>query len=107
MIFHWSVKSRATEDEAESRWMDARHQIDCLTKHASRKSEEVLQRSTRHSGGSRQRMPETREEKGKQGFVRKRVSAEYAEATSLLRNVSTEVRTNVSFAFSVTHNHCD
>ena len=35
------VKSRA---EADMRWIDARYQIaDCLTKHASRNSEEVVQ----------------------------------------------------------------
>ena len=34
----------ATQSEADLRWIDARYQIaDCLTKHASRKSEEVLQ----------------------------------------------------------------
>ena len=38
------VKTRATEGEADLRWIDARDQIaDCLTKHASRNSEEVLQ----------------------------------------------------------------
>ena len=40
------VKSRATEREADMRWIDAQYQIaDCLTKHAARKSEDVLQHS--------------------------------------------------------------
>ena len=39
-----TVKSRAMEGEADLTWIDARYQIaDCLTKHASRKAEEVLQ----------------------------------------------------------------
>ena len=37
-----TVKSRAAEGEADLRWIDARYQI-ADTKHASRKSEEVLQ----------------------------------------------------------------
>ena len=38
------VQSRAMEGEADLRWIDARYRIaDCPTKHASRKSEEVLQ----------------------------------------------------------------
>ena len=39
-----SVKSRATRGEADSKWIDARYQFAaCLTEHASRKSELVLQ----------------------------------------------------------------
>ena len=39
-----AVKSRGMEGEADLRWIDAQFQIaDCLTKHAPRKSEEVLQ----------------------------------------------------------------
>ena len=39
-----TVKTRATEGEADLEWIDARYQIaDCLTKHARRKSEEALQ----------------------------------------------------------------
>ena len=39
------VKSRATESEADLSWIDVRYQIaDCLIEHASRRSEEVLQR---------------------------------------------------------------
>ena len=38
------VKSRATEGEADLRWIDTRYQIaECLTQHASRKSVDVLQ----------------------------------------------------------------
>ena len=38
------VKAKAVSAETDSRWIDARYQIaDCLTKHASRKSEAVLQ----------------------------------------------------------------
>ena len=38
-------KSKAVAGEADLRWIDARYQIaDCLTKHASRKSEDVLQK---------------------------------------------------------------
>ena len=39
------VKAKAVSGEADLRWIDARFQIaDCLTKHASRKSEAVLQK---------------------------------------------------------------
>ena len=39
------VKDKAVSGETGSRWIDARYQIaDCLTKHASRKSEAVLQK---------------------------------------------------------------
>ena len=39
------VKAKAVSGEADLRWIDARYQIaDCLTKHASRKSEAVLQK---------------------------------------------------------------
>ena len=39
-----NVKSRATEGEADLGWINALYQIaDCLTKRASRKSEEALQ----------------------------------------------------------------
>ena len=39
------VKAKAVSGETELRWIDARYQIaDCLTKHASRKSEAVLQK---------------------------------------------------------------
>ena len=37
------VKAKAMSGETDMRWIDARYQIaDCLTKHASRKSVEVL-----------------------------------------------------------------
>ena len=37
------VKAKAVSGETDLRWIDARYQIaDCLTKHASRKSEAVL-----------------------------------------------------------------
>ena len=39
------VKAEAVSGETDLRWIDARYQIpDCLTKHASRKSEAVLQK---------------------------------------------------------------
>ena len=39
------VKAKAVSGETDSRWIDARYQIaDCLTKHASRKSEAVLKK---------------------------------------------------------------
>ena len=39
------VKAKTVSGAMELRWMDARYQIaDCLTKHASRKSEAVLQK---------------------------------------------------------------
>ena len=39
------VKAKAVSGETDLRWIDARYQIaDCLTKHASRKSEAVLQK---------------------------------------------------------------
>ena len=39
------VKAMAVSGETDRRWIDARYQIaDCLTKHASRKSEAVLQK---------------------------------------------------------------
>ena len=39
------VKAKAVSGEIDLRWIDARYQIaDCLTKHASRKSEAVLQK---------------------------------------------------------------
>ena len=39
------IKARAVSDETDLRWIDARYQIaGCLTKHASRKSEAVLQK---------------------------------------------------------------
>ena len=39
------VKAKAVSCETDLRWIDARYQIeDCLTKHASRKSEAVLQK---------------------------------------------------------------
>ena len=39
------VKAKAVTGETDLRWIDARYQIaDCLTKHASRKSEAVLQK---------------------------------------------------------------
>ena len=38
------VKAKAGSGETDLRWIDARYQVaDCLTKHASRKSEAVLQ----------------------------------------------------------------
>ena len=40
-----TVKAKAVSGETDLRWIDARYQIaDCLTKHASRKSESVLQK---------------------------------------------------------------
>ena len=40
------VKAKAVSGETDLRWIDARYQIaDCLTKHASRKSEAVLQKN--------------------------------------------------------------
>ena len=39
------IKAKAVSGETDQRWIDARYQIaDCLTKHASRKSEAVLQK---------------------------------------------------------------
>ena len=39
------VKAKVVSCETDLRWVVARHQIaDCLTKHASRKSESVLQK---------------------------------------------------------------
>ena len=39
------VKAKAVSGETDLRWIDARYQVaDCLTKHASRKSEAVLQK---------------------------------------------------------------
>ena len=39
------VKTKAVSGETDLRWIDARYQIaDCLTNHASRKSEAVLQK---------------------------------------------------------------
>ena len=39
------VKAKAVSGETDLRWIDERYQIeDCLTKHASRKSEAVLQK---------------------------------------------------------------
>ena len=39
------IKAKAVSGETDLRWIDARYQIaDCLTKHASRKSEAVLQK---------------------------------------------------------------
>ena len=39
------VKAKAVSGETDMRWIDAKYQIaDCLTKHASRKSEAVLQK---------------------------------------------------------------
>ena len=40
-----TVKAKAMSGETDLRWIDARYQIaDCLTKHASRQSEAVLQK---------------------------------------------------------------
>ena len=40
-----TVKAKAVSGETDLWWIDARYQIaDCLTKHASRKSEAVLQK---------------------------------------------------------------
>ena len=87
-IEHASVKSRATEGEADLRWIDARCQIaDCLTKHTSRKSEEVLQQvisQAKRWTTAEETMLEIRREereRGQKGFVSKRVRAEYTEAT--------------------------
>ena len=46
------VKAKTVSGETDLRWIDARYQVaDCLTKHASRKSEAVLQKNGRkHSG---------------------------------------------------------
>ena len=44
------AKAKAVSGETDLRWIDARHQIaDCLTKHASRKSEAVLQKIRREA----------------------------------------------------------
>ena len=41
------VNAKAVSGETDLRWIDARYQIaDCLTKHASRKSEAVLQKNS-------------------------------------------------------------
>ena len=69
------VKANAVSGETDLRWIDARHQIaDCLTKHASRKSEEVLQKILSESQW--------------------RIAAE-----RLLRSVNLNVRPMVSSAF--------
>ena len=40
------VKAKTVSGETDLRWIDARYQIaDCLTKHASRKSDAVLQKN--------------------------------------------------------------
>ena len=44
------VKAKAVSGETDLRWIDARYQIaDCSTKHASRKSEAVLQKILREA----------------------------------------------------------
>ena len=49
------VKAKAVSGETDLRWIDARYQIaDCLTKHASRKSEAVLQKVLKDSTGENQ-----------------------------------------------------
>ena len=101
------VKSRATEREADMSWIDAQYQIaDCLTTHAARKSEDVLQhlihQAQRRITGE-ETMLETRRgerERPRRGFVSKRLVAKYAEATLCWRNASTGVRTT---SLSVTH----
>ena len=46
------VKAKAGSGETDLRWIDARYQIaDCLTKHASRKSEAVLQKIRNEAQG--------------------------------------------------------
>ena len=46
------VKAKAVSGETDLRWIDARYQIaDCLTKHASRKSEAVPQKNCRKQSG--------------------------------------------------------
>ena len=43
-LFHQRKSARAAGSEADWRWIDGRYPTaDCLAKHASRKSEEVLQ----------------------------------------------------------------
>ena len=45
-----TVKAKAVSGETDLRWIDARYQIaDCLTKHASRKSEAILQKILQES----------------------------------------------------------
>ena len=53
---------------------------DCVTKHASRKSENETGNTTGR-------------ERGQEGFVKKRVRADHDEASLFQRNVNTEVRT--------------
>ena len=49
------VKAKAVSGETDLRWIDARYQIaDCLTKHASRKSESVLQKVLNEASGEMQ-----------------------------------------------------
>ena len=44
------VKAKAVSGETDLRWIDAKYRIaDCLTKHASRKSEAVLQKILREA----------------------------------------------------------
>ena len=53
-----TVKAKAVSCETDLRWIDAKYHIaDCLTKHASRKSEAVLQKILQeaHSGELRQK----------------------------------------------------
>ena len=91
------VMSRATEGEADLRWIHARYQIaDCVSPstHLESLKRCYNKESIRHSGGSWQRKLEARrEERGQEGFVRKRVRAEDDEATLFLRNANAEVRT--------------
>ena len=108
------VKSRATEREADMSWIDAQYQIaDCLTTHAARKSEDVLQhlidQAQRRITGEEttletrleERERERDRERPRRGFVRKRLEAKYVEATLCWRNASTGVRTT---SLTVTHN---
>ena len=69
-------KSRASEGEADLRWIDARYHVaDCLTKHASGKSEEVLQQVVNQAQGritAEETMLETRREERERERVRPR-----------------------------------
>ena len=102
-----TVKSRAAEGEADLRWFDARYQIaDCLTKHASRKSEEVLQQVINQArwritaeetmletrGREREREREREGERPRRFRQEASERADYAEATKIWRNANTEVR---------------
>ena len=108
------VKSRAAEGEADLRWIDARYQIaECLTEHALRTSEEVLQLVINQAqwriAGEEYNAGDTTGRKKDRGEAKKvssksEMNADYADVTLSWRKVNIEVRTTPCFALHMTRN---